>query len=617
MERTDKINILLVDDQPAKLISYEVMLAELGENLIKANNATEALSQLLKQDVAVVLVDVCMPDLDGFQLAAMIREHPRFEKTAIIFISAIHLADDDRLRGYKMGAVDYLPVPVVADILRAKVRVFADLYRKTRELETLNAELERRVGERTAELEASNARLVESEHRRSMALAAGRMGSWDWDLESGVFLWDEAHCRIVGVDPENFVISPESVRPLVHPGDWEKLKSHLQEARDGRPSFQLEARFLRPDGESRWCTITAAASFGDTGKLQRMSGVTTDITDRKRAEEYHAMLAREVDHRAKNALAIVQSVVRLTQAPTTETYVRAIEGRIAALSHAHTLLSETRWQGASLTTLVMEELAPYQGEGPDKIRIEGAEVTLRPVVAQSVALIVHELATNSAKYGALSSPEGKLYVFWDARDGSGLVFDWIETGGPEVIAPKKKGFGLKVIGATVESQLRGQVAFDWRTDGLSCRFDIPPGNAEEPPMAQAPSGPAPERVRIRPAVLVVEDEALVAMMMQDVLDEMGFDTVGPCGTVKDAVDAIRGMPVDAAVLDINLHGETVYPVADLLTERGIPFAFITGYGRESIAARFAGAPVLHKPIDEETLRGALLRLSPPRLEPVG
>src|ERR1700742_1053226 len=179
MEREDKINILLVDDQPAKLISYEVMLGELGENLIKANNATEALSQLLKHDVAVVLVDVCMPDLDGFQLAAMIREHPRFEKTAIIFISAIHLADDDRLKGYRMGAVDYVPVPVVADILRAKVRVFADLYRKTRELETLNAELERRVGQRTAELEASNARLVESEHRRSMALAAGRMGSWD------------------------------------------------------------------------------------------------------------------------------------------------------------------------------------------------------------------------------------------------------------------------------------------------------------------------------------------------------------------------------------------------------------------------------------------------------
>jgi DNA-binding response OmpR family regulator len=128
----DAVNILLVDDQPAKLLSYEVMLQELGENLIKASSAREALEQLLKREIAIVLVDVCMPELDGFQLAAMIREHPRFQKTAIIFISAVHLTDMDRLRGYAMGAVDYVPVPVIPDVLRAKVKVFAELYRKTR-----------------------------------------------------------------------------------------------------------------------------------------------------------------------------------------------------------------------------------------------------------------------------------------------------------------------------------------------------------------------------------------------------------------------------------------------------------------------------------------------------
>ncbi len=151
-EPHEKINILLVDDQQAKLISYEVMLAELNENIIKASSAREAFEHLLKNDIAVLLFDVCMPELDGFELAAMIREHPRFQKTAIIFVSAIHMADDDRLRGYRMGAVDYMPVPVVPDILRAKIKVFAELYRKTRELEQLNSELERRVAERTAEL---------------------------------------------------------------------------------------------------------------------------------------------------------------------------------------------------------------------------------------------------------------------------------------------------------------------------------------------------------------------------------------------------------------------------------------------------------------------------------
>jgi signal transduction histidine kinase len=149
------VNILLVDDQPAKLLSYEVILSELGETLIKASSAREALTQLLKRDVAVVLIDVQMPDLDGFELAAMIREHPRFQQTALIFVSAIHLSELDSVRGYAAGAVDYVPVPVVPEVLRAKVRVFIDLHRKTRELEQLNAELERRVAERTAALEAS------------------------------------------------------------------------------------------------------------------------------------------------------------------------------------------------------------------------------------------------------------------------------------------------------------------------------------------------------------------------------------------------------------------------------------------------------------------------------
>ncbi len=171
----EKVSILLVDDQPAKLLSYEVILGELGENLVKANSANEALEQLLRQDIAVVLIDVCMPDLDGFELAAMIREHPRFQHIAIIFVSAILMSDLDRLRGYELGAVDYLPVPFAPELLRAKVRVFADLYRKTRELEILNSELECRVEERTAELAQTNAeleqRVEERTREREAALA--------------------------------------------------------------------------------------------------------------------------------------------------------------------------------------------------------------------------------------------------------------------------------------------------------------------------------------------------------------------------------------------------------------------------------------------------------------
>src|SRR5580704_10716940 len=276
---TDKVNVLLVDDQPDKLLAYEVILHDLGENLVKAPSARDALQFLLKNDVAVVLIDVCMPELDGFQLAAMIREHPRFRKTAIIFISAIHLTEVDRLRGYEMGAVDYVPVPVVPEVLRAKVKVFAELFRKTRELERLNLQLERHVAERTAELEASNARLKQAEQGRSLALAAGQMGSWDWDIVADEWKWDEGEYRIFGVEPHNFKITRDNIRALIHPEDLPALREVAQGMAAGARTLHSEFRVMRPNGEVRWCIGTAAASVdGAAGNVVRISGVTIDVT---------------------------------------------------------------------------------------------------------------------------------------------------------------------------------------------------------------------------------------------------------------------------------------------------------------------------------------------------
>src|SRR5712664_122102 len=286
----EKVNILLVDDQPAKLLAYEVILKELGENLVAAASGREALEFLLKNEVAVILVDVCMPELDGFELAAMIREHPRFQKTAMIFISAIQVSDIDRLRGYEMGAVDYVPVPVIPEVLRAKIRVFAELYRKTRQLERFNAELEHRVRARTAELEQSTARLLESEKRRSLAIAAGRMGSWDWDWVNGDWMWDEGQYRIFGVDPKTFVATPASVQALLHADDIDELRKAIAQFAKGVTSYEAEFRIKRPDGEIRWCVGTAAATVDNGGRVVRVSGVTVDITERKRAEERQSFL---------------------------------------------------------------------------------------------------------------------------------------------------------------------------------------------------------------------------------------------------------------------------------------------------------------------------------------
>ena len=466
----ETVNILLVDDQPAKLLAYEVMLQELHENLIVAASGREALEILLKQEIAVILIDVCMPELDGFELAAMIREHPRFQKTAIIFISAIQVSDLDRLRGYEMGAVDYVPVPIVPEVLRAKIKVFSELYRKTRQLERLNAELEDRVRARTVELERSTAQLFESEQRRSMAIAAGKMGSWDWDWVNGDWMWDEGQYRIFGVDPERFEVTSANIQKLLHPDDVDNLRKLIAEFAKGVRTYEAEFRINRPDGEQRWCVGTAAATMDLNGRVIRVSGVTVDITERKRAEERQNLLTREVDHRAKNALALAQSIVRLTRADSVKEYAERVEGRINALARVHTILSLSSWQGAEIGKLISEEMAPYASSG--QVQSFGPEVGLQPRVAQTLALALHELLTNSAKYGALSALSGRLSITWQTVDDK-LALTWQESGGPPVCEPTFRGFGTRGLMASIESQLGGEALFAWRPEGLVCRLLVP------------------------------------------------------------------------------------------------------------------------------------------------
>jgi PAS domain S-box-containing protein len=608
MSSDGKVNILLVDDQPAKLLSYETILSELGESLIKASSAREALEQLLKQEIAVILVDVCMPELDGFQLAAMIREHPRFQKTAIIFISAIHLTDVDRLRAYEMGAVDYVPVPVIPEVLRAKVRIFAELYRKTRQLEQLNRQLERRVAERTGELEASSARLLQSEQRRSLALAAGQMGSWEWDPLTGRFTWDDGQYRIFGIEPRNFELSIENIRSLVHPDDWKHLQDAIKPAAPNKPTYQSEFRVCRPNGQLRWCIGTAVASVDATDHVIRVSGVTIDITERREAEERQALLAREVDHRARNALALVQSIVRLTRADSIKSYIAAVDGRIGALSRAHTLLAQSRWQGADLRRLVDEELAPHRTGETEKIIAAGPEVSLDPRTAQTLALALHELSTNAAKYGALSVMSGNVRLNWEMQPDN-LLLRWIESGGPATQPPQSPGFGIRVISASIERQLEGEVQFEWLPEGLRCNMRVPRTDAIEPVLQRAT---AHRSVSDKPGlplsleggkrILLVEDEILVAMMMRDILNDLGYAVVGPFSRLSEAVIAAVHDDIDAGIIDINLDGEFVYPVADVLVARRIPFVFVTGYGVESIDARFSDVPVIKKPVQRQALQ---------------
>ena len=609
----DKVNILLVDDQPAKLLTYQAILGEVGENLLSANNATEALELLLKNDVAVVLIDVYMPDIDGFQLAAMIRNHPRFEKTALIFISAILLTDVDRLRGYEMGAVDYVPVPVIPEVLRAKVKVFVELYRKTRQLEQLNRELEARVAERTAALAASTRQLRQSERLRSLALAAGQMGSWEWNVARGRTTWDHGQCEIFGVDRSTFVPTVDSVRPLINPDDFELLERAFRKLSKSANTFQTEFRVRRPNGDVRWCTGTAIANFDERDRLTWLSGVTADITERKRAEERQILLAEEVDHRARNVVAVVQSIMRLTRAESIDDYIGALDGRISALSNAHRLLAGSRWEGADLNRLVDEEFAPYRAGGKERVSARGPVVMLPPATAQTIALALHELATNAAKYGALSTETGRVDLTW-RLEGGRLELSWMESDGPQITPPNRRGYGSRAIVAGIERQLGGMVQFDWQTNGLRCRLSVPHDPSKESfrrasiELGQAGGAPAQDADPNEKRVLLVEDEPLVSMMLADMLAAFGHKVDGPYNRFTDAILAAKSNNLRAGILDVNLGGEKTYAVADILANRKIPFAFVTGYGPDTIVSQFSHAPVLQKPIEAAKLHALLQQI---------
>jgi CheY-like chemotaxis protein len=259
--------------------------------------------------------------------------------------------------------------------------------------------------------------------------------------------------------------------------------------------------------------------------------------------------------------------------------------------------------------LTSEELAPYRSHDSERIAIDGPEVFLRPDVAQTIALALHELATNAIKYGALSETAGLVSVSWGVQGGQ-LTLRWVETGGPKVHTPATKGYGTKVISASIMKQLDGVVDFDWRATGLVFSMSVPltgdGSRAATDSMAAAmEAGRTSKAESDKGYVLLVEDEALVGMMMADLLSDLGFGVLGPYGRIADAVEAIGRQPIKAAVLDINLGGELVYDLADALVERGLPIVFVTGYGAEGLDQRFADAPVLQKPVDATALRQVL------------
>ena len=297
MNERDRANILMVDDQAGKLLSYEAILSELGENLIKARSAREAMAQLLRNDIAVVLMDVSMPEINGFELADMMHRHPRFQKTAIIFISAVHLSDPDRVKGYQSGAVDYIAVPIVPELLRAKVSVFTELHRKTRQLELLNRELEQRVEERTEQLRQSE------EQFRTLANSIPQL-AWMADAEGSIFWYNQRWYDYIGEGRE--ATERWGWTSVQHPDHVSRTMERLEQAWNTGELWEDTFPLQGKDGKYQWFIARAVPLRDSQGSVVRWFGTCTDISDQIAAEEKIRHLNSQLQQRLAELEAIMQ-----------------------------------------------------------------------------------------------------------------------------------------------------------------------------------------------------------------------------------------------------------------------------------------------------------------------
>jgi PAS domain S-box-containing protein len=318
------------------------------------------------------------------------------------------------------------------------------------------------------------------ERNTQLALAgkAGLVGSYAYDVNTGRMQISEGYAAIHGL-PEG---TTETLRSQwlarVHLDDVEKVQDRRQQAfADQLREYSVEYRIVRSGGEVRWIESRGFVSYDDAGHPQRVIGVNIDATGRKQGEERQSLLAAELDHRVKNALASVRAVVSRTldASRSMPDFVAALDGRIQSMARAHELLSSSRWQGMSLAELVRCELAPYATS--NNLEIDGREAVLSADAGQALAMVLHELVTNAAKYGALSTPRGRVSVRWDQRANgkqtAPLVLEWQETGGPPVLAANRTGFGTSIVRELIPYELGGAVDFTLNGKGVSCRLEIP------------------------------------------------------------------------------------------------------------------------------------------------
>ena len=431
-------------------------------------------------------------------------------------------------------------------------------------------------------------------------------------LDGVVTSWNAGAERIFGYTPAEMIGQPITriiPRELLH-----QETEILTRLRKGERIDHFETVRVAKDGHQVQVSLSVSPIRDQSGRVVGASKIARDISERKDAERIQRLLIDELNHRVKNTLATVQAIGRqsLAHARSERDFVDSFSHRIQALARAHSLLTESNMQGASLSDLVVEQALIGRALGP-RVSYAGPALDLDPQRTIHLGMILHELSSNARRHGALSTPTGRVDIIWEVRAAGSrtLILTWEESGGPVLPKPNNTGFGSKLIEQTVRGY-GGDAQTDYRAEGIFCRIEFPLADVKRAPAGirkEAHSedsllnGLKCDRSSVLRAkrILVVEDEPMVALDIRACLVETGCEVLGPAGTATEAKDIIEHASFDAALLDLNLEGSPSEELAHALTRKNIPFAFITGYRRDALPPAFRECIMLPKPFDHDHL----------------
>jgi len=582
--------ILLADDNADMRDYVRRLLAQRGHTVEAVPDGAAALRAARQHRPDLILADVMMPVMDGIGLLQALRADRSLAALPVILLSA-RAGEDARIEGMKAGADDYLTKPFAARELLIRV-------------------------ESRLSMAVSRNEVTEVQQRLASIVESSDDAIISKDLNGTLVSWNQGAERLFGYTAGEAIGKP--VLMLIPEDRQNEEPGILERIRRGERIDHYETIRRRKDGSLVDISLTVSPIRDARGKIVGASKIARDISQRRQAEKTRQLLLNELNHRVKNTLATVQAIVQQTLRSTRDPadFAARFSGRIQSLARVHALLTDSTWQGADLRELIRDQL--LQGPVDDtRLTAWGPAIRLGPETTLHTALMLHELGTNSAKYGALSVSTGWVAVNWSVKGGR-LHLQWVERGGPPVRLPVSRGFGTTLIEQSAKSE-GGSARMLCEAEGITWQIELAlseSAGAHAPASELVSQAPPPEAVlsaKPRPILaglrfLVVEDEPLIALSLVDTLENAGAQVSEPVGTEKEALQAIEQGELDGALLDANLHGRPVQEIAAALTRRGVPFVFVTGYGREGAPGGFRHVPVVTKPFTDRQLLDAVTGL---------